>query len=46
LPIAAYERRPSCWSCSMIAFDTSSSGVLDRSFFLVLVTLVILSAED
>ena len=24
LPIAAYERRPSCWSCSMIAFETSS----------------------
>ena len=26
LPIAAYERRPSSWSCSMIAFETSSSG--------------------
>ena len=25
LPIAAYGRRPSSWSCSMIAFDTSSS---------------------
>ena len=25
LPIAAYERRPSCWSCSMIDLDTSSS---------------------
>ncbi len=25
LPIAAYGRRPSCWSCSMMARDTESS---------------------
>ena len=30
LPIAAYDRRPSCWSCSMIAFETSSSTAADR----------------
>ena len=25
LPMAAYDRRPSCWSSSMIALETSSS---------------------
>ena len=25
MPIAAYERRPSCWSSSMIDLETSSS---------------------
>ena len=29
LPIEAYERRPSCCSCSMIDLDTSSSPTLD-----------------
>ena len=36
LPIAAYERRPSCCSCSMIAFETSSSGCGGRPGFLVM----------
>ena len=34
LPMAAYERRPSCWSCSMIALETSSRGMPRRSGFL------------
>ncbi len=29
LPIAAYDRRPSCWSSSMIDFETSSSTTPD-----------------
>src|SRR5215218_7717759 len=36
LPIAAYERGPSCWSCSMIALDTSSSWTALRPGFLTM----------
>ena len=34
--MAAYERRPSCCSCSMIAFETSSSGCDVRPGFLLM----------